>query len=123
VPPVAIVVGFSWTFAVATLLLLAARSPYVIGLVGAAAFFLVPALGSLLLATISTEAPDELQGRAIAGAIQIASLGAPLAPLLAGVSAGAIGARHTILAYGGFLMLLALGASLHSSAWRPSLTS
>jgi fucose permease len=118
VQPGAVVVAFSWTFAVAILLLLVPRSPYAIGALGAAAFFLVPALGSLLFSTISTDAPDELQGRTIAGAIQIASLGAPLAPLLAGVLAGALGARHTILVYGGFACVLAIGASLHADAWR-----
>jgi MFS family permease len=118
VQPPAIVIGFSWTFGLATVLLLVPRSPYVLGVLGAGAFFLVPAIGSLLFSTISAEAPDELQGRTIAGAIQLASLSAPVAPLLAGLLTGALGARHTIVVYAGFLGLLAIGASIRAAAWR-----
>jgi MFS family permease len=116
--PAMLIVGFSWTFAASTLLLLAVRSPYLIGLVGALAFFLVPSLGALLFSSISEQAPDHLQGRTTAGAIQVASLAAPIAPVLTGVLLGALGPRHTILGFAAFLILLAIGASLHSAAWR-----
>src|SRR4051812_36633951 len=47
IAPWTLVVGFSWIFTVATALLLAVHSPYLIGLIGSAVFFLVPSLGSL----------------------------------------------------------------------------
>jgi len=118
VSPTLLVLGFSWAFAGATFLLLAVDSPYAIGVIGAIPFFLVPAVGSLLFSTIAAEAPDHLQGRTTAGAIQVAGLLAPVAPLAAGLLLGTLGARHTILLYGGFLVLLAIEASLHSNAWR-----
>jgi hypothetical protein len=107
-----LVVGFSWTFAAGTLLLLVPRSPYLLGVIGAVSFFFVPALGALLFSSISTEAPDHLQGRTTAGAIQIAAMGAPVAPLTAGLLVGSLGPRHTILIYAGFLVTIAIGASL-----------
>jgi len=121
VAPWTLVVGFSWIFTIATALLLAVHSPYPIGLIGATVFFLVPSLGALLLGSIADEAPDRLQGRAVAGALQVAMLAAPVAPLCAGVLAGSLGPRRTILVYAAFLLLLALGASLHSRAWRARL--
>jgi predicted MFS family arabinose efflux permease len=116
--PALLVVGSSWVLTGATLLVLVPRSPYLIGLAGAAAFFFVPSLGALLFSTIADEAPDHLQGRTTAGAIQVAGLLAPVAPLAAGFLLGALGPRHTVLLYAGFFGVLAIGASLHSNAWR-----
>jgi MFS family permease len=107
-----IVVGFSWIIAAGVLLLLVPRSPYLLGAIGAGTFFLVPTIGALLFSSISIEAPDHLQGRTIAGAIQIASMTAPLAPLTAGLLVGSLGPRHTILAYAAFLVTIAVGATL-----------
>jgi predicted MFS family arabinose efflux permease len=107
-----VVVGLAfWALALATLLLLAVNSPYLIGVVGAAAFFFVPSVNALLFSTIAAEVPDRLQGRAIAGAIQIAGLPAPVAPLLAGAALGILGTRHTLLVYGVFFTVVAVGAS------------
>src|SRR4051794_34491212 len=80
----ALVLAFGWTCAATMLLLLPARSPYLIGALGAAAFFFGPAVTSIVFATIAAEAPDRLQGRAVSGAIQISSLTAPGAPILGG---------------------------------------
>jgi hypothetical protein len=110
--PRLIVTAALWAVAVAMILLLAVRSPYLIGLLGAFSVFFAPALGSLLFASIAAEAPDHLQGRTTAGAIQISSLPAPLAPLLAGVLLGALGVRHTVLVYAIFLLALAAGATV-----------
>jgi MFS family permease len=107
-----LVVALAWTLAAAMLLLLPARSPYLIGLLGAVANFLVPAVGAVLFSTIATDAPDHLQGRTTAGAIQISSMPAPLAPLAAGLLLGAVGARHTVMVYGAFLVAIAVVASL-----------
>jgi MFS family permease len=107
-----LVVALAWTLAAAMLLLLPAHSPYLIGLLGAVANFLVPAVGAVLFSTIATDAPDHLQGRTTAGAIQISSMPAPLAPLTAGLLLGAVGARHTVMVYGAFLVAIAVVASL-----------
>ncbi|MFL5955371.1 MAG: MFS transporter [Gaiellaceae bacterium] len=110
--PRVIVTGALWAVALAMSLLLAVRSPYLVGLLGAFSVFFVPALGSLLFAAIAAEAPDSLQGRTTAGAIQISNLPAPIAPLLAGVLLGGLGVRHTVLLYAVFLLLLAAGATV-----------
>jgi MFS family permease len=107
-----LVVALAWTLAAAMLLLLPAHSAYLIGLLGAVANFLVPAVGAVLFSTIATDAPDHLQGRTTAGAIQISSMPAPLAPLAAGLLLGAVGARHTVMVYGAFLVAIAVVASL-----------
>jgi hypothetical protein len=106
-----LVVTLAWTLAVAMFLLLPARSPYLIGLLGAVANFLVPSLGAVLFSAIATDAPDHLQGRTTAGAIQISSMPAPLAPLAAGLLLGAAGTRHTVMIYGAFLVALAVLAT------------
>jgi len=118
VSPVVLVLGFSWTFAVATLLLPALHSPYALGLLGAIPFFLVPSVSSLLFSAIAAEAPDHLQGRTTAGAIQVAGLFGPVAPFAAGLLIAGVGAADACFLYGGFLVVLAIGASLHSNAWR-----
>jgi hypothetical protein len=66
----------------------------------------------VLFSTIATDAPDHLQGRTTAGAIQISSMPAPLAPLAAGLLLGAVGARHTVMVYGAFLVTIAVVATL-----------
>jgi MFS family permease len=107
-----LVVALAWTLAVSMFLLLPAHSPYLIGLLGAMANFLAPAVGAVLFSTIATDAPDHLQGRTTAGAIQISSMPAPLAPLVAGLLLGALGATHTVIVYGVFLVALAILATL-----------
>jgi MFS family permease len=112
--PHTIVTAFAWTAVSATLLLLAARSPYLIGVLGAAAFLLVPALNALADALVLEQAPDRLQGRAVSAAIQVASFAAPVAPVLAGTLLGTIGTTWAIVAYGGAYVALAVVA--HASA-------
>jgi predicted MFS family arabinose efflux permease len=107
----ALVVTGAWTVTAAWFLLLPMHSPYLIGLLGAIANFLAPAIGAVLFSTIATDAPDHLQGRTTAGAIQISSMPAPIAPLAAGVLLGALGARHTVIAYGIFLVAMAVLAT------------
>jgi predicted MFS family arabinose efflux permease len=106
-----LVVALAWTMPAAWFLLLPTHSPYLIGLLGAVANFLAPAVGAVLFATIATDAPDHLQGRTTAGAIQISSMPAPLAPLTAGLLLGALGARETVVVYGAFLVAMAILAT------------
>ena len=102
---------FAWTILATTVLLLVADSPYLIGLLGAGAFLLVPSLSALAMSIVAEQAPDRLQGRAVSAAIQIASLAAPLGPVVAGVLLGALGTTRAIVAYAAALLALALVAS------------
>jgi MFS family permease len=110
--PRTVIVVFAWTAAAATFLLVAAHSPYLIGALGAVAFLLAPAVSAIAFAAIASEADDELQGRATSAGIQLASLGAPLGPVAAGVLLGATGASTAIVAYGCALLVLAAVASV-----------
>jgi predicted MFS family arabinose efflux permease len=110
---------FSWIILTTTLLLLVADSPYVIGVLGAVAFVLVPSLSALAFSIIAEQAPDRLQGRAVSAGIQIASLAAPLGPLLAGVLLGALGTNTAILVYSVALVALTLVASASSALRLP----
>jgi hypothetical protein len=91
--------------------LLAVRSPYVLGALGAAAFILAPAVNAIAFGTIAEQATDAVQGRATSAAIQIAALGAPFGPVLAGVLLGAFASSTVVLAYGCALSALAVAAS------------
>jgi len=106
-----LVVTSAWILPAAWFLLLPTHSPYLIGLLGAIASFLGPAVGAVLFSTIATEAPDHLQGRTTAGAIQISSMPAPIAPLAAGLLLGALGSKQTVMIYGAFLLGLAVLAT------------
>jgi predicted MFS family arabinose efflux permease len=102
-----LVVTSAWILPAAWFFLLPAHSPYLIGLLGAVASFLAPAVAAVLFSTIAADAPDHLQGRTTAGAIQISSMPAPIAPLAAGLLAGSLGPRDTVIVYGAFLVALA----------------
>ena len=107
-----VVVLFAWLVLAATLLLLAAESPYAIGALGALAFLLVPSVNALVLTITAEEAPEHLQGRALSAGIQIASLAAPVGPVVAGALLATLGTRHTIGAYAAALVVLAVLATL-----------
>jgi predicted MFS family arabinose efflux permease len=106
-----LVVTSAWILPAAWFFLLPAHSPYLIGLLGAVASFLAPAVAAVLFSTIAADAPDHLQGRTTAGAIQISSMPAPIAPLAAGLLAGSLGPRDTVIVYGAFLVALAVLAT------------
>src|SRR3954451_5683041 len=110
--PGALIVAFGWIAATATLLLRVAQSPYAIGALGALAFVLAPAVTALAFAFVAEHAPDEMQGRATSAGLQIASLGAPIGPLLAGVLLASVAAADAVLLYAGALLLLAALATL-----------
>jgi len=110
--PRVLVLAFAWTAAAATFALQAANSPYAIGALGAAVFFLSPSLAAFLFGAIAERCPDDLLGRANSAAIQLASLGTPAGPLIAGGLLGALGPSHTVLVYAAWLLLLAVGATL-----------
>jgi hypothetical protein len=72
----------------------------VIGALGAVAFLLVPSLNALATSLVVEHAPDRLLGRATSASIQLASLGAPIGPVLAGAVIGAVGVVDAVAAYG-----------------------
>jgi MFS family permease len=111
----ALVLAFGWTCAVTMLLLLPSQSPYLIGALGAAAFFFGPAVTSIVFATIADEAPDHLQGRAVSGAIQISSLAAPVAPILGGAILTLVSPSQAVAVYGSYLVVLAATATFNRS--------
>jgi MFS family permease len=84
----------------------------VIGALGGIAFLLGPAVNAIAFAAIAEGAPDELQGRVTSAGIQLASLGAPVGLLLAGVLLGAPGPSRAIVVYGCALLALAIVASV-----------
>src|SRR4051812_17484001 len=110
--PASVVVTFAWVSTATAFLLLAADSPYAIGALGGIAFLFAPAVNAIAFAAIAEGAPDELQGRVTSAGIQIANLGAPVGPLLAGLLLGALGASRAIVVYGCALLVLAVVASL-----------
>ena len=117
--PVTLVVSSAWISTATAFLLLAADSPYAIGALGGVAFLLVPAVNAIAFAAIAEGAPDELQGRVTSAGIQLASLGAPVGPLLAGVLLGALGPSRAIVVYGCALIVLALIASFSKGLRSP----
>jgi predicted MFS family arabinose efflux permease len=117
--PVTLVVSSAWISTATAFLLLAADSPYVIGALGGVAFLLVPAVNAIAFAAIAEGASDELQGRVTSAGIQLASLGAPVGPLLAGVLLGALGPSRAIVVYGCALIVLALIASFSKGLRSP----
>ena len=117
--PVTLVVSSAWISTATAFLLLAADSPYAIGALGGVAFLLVPAVKGIAFAAIAEGAPDELQGRVTSAGIQLASLGAPVGPLLAGVLLGALGPSRAIVVYGCALIVLALIASFSKGLRSP----
>jgi predicted MFS family arabinose efflux permease len=110
--PYALVSVFAWLATGATFALVVLHSPYAIGAAGAAAFLLAPAVNALAFAVIAEEAPDALQGRVTSAGIQLANLGAPVGPLLAGSLIAALGAVHTIGLFAGAMLALAVTASV-----------
>lgn len=88
----------AWIDAAAAIALLWPRSPYVIGVIGAFAFFLVPATNTAIFGLLSQSCPDHLVGRAQAAATLITSAAAPVAPVAAGALLDAYGPETSVIA-------------------------
>jgi MFS family permease len=107
--PWACIVTFAWTAASSTLSIAFVHSPYAYGAAGAVAFFFVPTLNAIAFSIVAEQAPEALQGRVTSAALQLASLAAPIAPLLAGGLIERVGARTLVL--GDALLLTALSCT------------
>jgi predicted MFS family arabinose efflux permease len=88
----------AWLDAAAAIALLWPRSPYVVGVIGAFAFFLVPATQTALFGRLSQTCPDHLVGRAQAAATLVTSAAAPVAPIVAGAFLDAYGPETSVIA-------------------------
>jgi MFS family permease len=113
--PFRLIAAAVWVDAVATLSLAVVHAPLLLGAVGAVVFFFLGPLNAVAYGTVAADAPDELQGRVTSASIQVATLTAPLAPLLAGVLVSALGARTVAVVYGCACAAFALGATLTPS--------
>lgn len=107
-----LIAAFGWSVALATLLLIPTHSPYLLGLLGAFAFFLAPTVTAILFAAIAAEAPDRMQGRVNSAAIQLVSLLAPVGPLVGGLLLEALDPTGTLLVYGALMIALAVVATV-----------
>ncbi len=110
--PSMLLAAYAWIAVAATFLLLLADSVWVLGLLGALAFLPVPAVNAAITARVMIGAPDAIQGRAVSATTQLTTLLHPVGPAVVGVLLQAIGARPTVLLYGGAFVVLALLATL-----------
>ncbi|WP_432995272.1 MFS transporter [Dactylosporangium sp. CA-233914] len=106
-----VIIAFGWCAALVTPLLCVARSPYLIGAVGAAVFFLGPAANAAIVGHVLIHAPERLQGRVNAAIGLITGAALPAGPLFAGLLLQRAGPVDTITLYTSFLILLAIGAT------------
>jgi len=110
--PTVVVLGYAWVASAATFLLLAAQSVWALGLIGAIAFFPVPALNAMVLSEVAVQVPESLHGRAVSATVQLTTLLHPLGPTVAGIALEVLGSSRTVLIYGTALTGLALIASV-----------
>lgn len=111
ISPTMVVLGYAWVASAATFLLLSAESVWALGLIGAIAFFPVPALNALVLSQVAARAPDALHGRAVSATVQLTTLLHPVGPTVAGIALELLGPSRTVFVYGTALTGLALIAS------------
>jgi MFS family permease len=102
----------AWLDAAAAIALPWARSPYLIGIVGAVAFLLVPATNAVIFGLLSQVCPDHLVGRAQAAATLIISACAPVAPVVAGAVLESCGPETSIMICALLFAGLAIAAKL-----------
>jgi predicted MFS family arabinose efflux permease len=108
------IIGTSWLFALFMPLYAIAPNPFVLGLITAAAFILVPLYNVVQFSYRSALIPDELQGRVNSVFRLIAFGGQPLGLALTGVLIQNIGAIQTILIASVGLAVLAVAATLNA---------
>jgi MFS family permease len=109
--PRTLIVAFGWLTALVTPLMCVAQSAYLIGAIGAAAFFLGPAASAAILGHVLIHGPEEIQGRANAAISLITKAGLPIGPLCAGLMLQWLGPITTVVVYSSLLMLLAVGST------------
>ncbi|TQM01712.1 MFS transporter [Pseudonocardia kunmingensis] len=109
-PPVAVVVGYASTAAAATWAMLAVDPVWTLGVLGAVAFFPVPAVNALVLSHVALDVPDALHGRVVSATTQLTTLLHPVGPGVVGLLLAATGARATVMVCGVLFTVLAIAA-------------
>ncbi|UWF77741.1 MFS transporter [Microbacterium neungamense] len=94
----------------ATVAILPVRSPYVIGMLGAAAFFLAPAVTASVFGEVSRRCPDELVGRAQSAVTLVTGAFAPLAPAAIGGIVDQVGVTVAVAVCAGAFAVLAVAS-------------
>jgi predicted MFS family arabinose efflux permease len=110
--PRAVIVGEDWLLLVCVVLLLTTGSPWVIGLLVAAAEFPTPVSNSLVAGSRVAATPDHLQGRVAAITTGMSMSLAWLGPLAVGFAFQHAGPTATILMVAGWTLALAVACSL-----------
>jgi MFS family permease len=95
---------------VACLALYRVTSPYLLGLLGAAAFLLMPAANAAVFGRLAATVPDPLTAGVNASMTQVIGLFGPFSPILAGAAADAAGVGDTVLLCAAVFGLLAVTA-------------
>src|SRR5258708_10005103 len=108
------VIGTCWLVALFMALYAIAPTPFVLGLITAAAFIMVPLYNVVQFSYRSALIPDELQGRVNSVFRLIAFGGQPLGLALTGVLIQNIGVIQTILIASVGLVVLAIAATLNT---------
>lgn len=108
------IIGTSWVIALFMPLYAIAPNPFVLGLITAAAFIVVPLYNVVQFSYRSALIPDELQGRVNSVFRLVAFGGQPLGLALTGVLIQNIGVIQTILIASLGLVVLAVAATLNT---------
>ncbi|ADB30775.1 major facilitator superfamily MFS_1 [Kribbella flavida DSM 17836] len=108
-----VVVGYAWIATGATFALLGVGSVWWLGVVGAVAFFPVPAVNALVMARVAVAVPDEVHGKVFSATTQLTTLLHPVGPVVAGVALEGLGVGLTVVVYGVLFTGLAGLATVH----------
>ena len=111
-PPGLVLTGHATVATGATAALLAAGSVWTLGIIGAVAFFPLPAVNALVLSRVATEVPDALHGRVVSATTQLTTLLHPVGPAAAGLAMETAGPEATVLGSGVLFAALAVVAWL-----------
>ena len=109
--PGLLLVVFGWTGAAAAGTIVVLRSPYALGIAGAVAFLLFPAVNAVVFGHLAATVPDPLQGRVHSAVMQVSMMLAPVGPVVAGLLLDGAGPTRTAGIYAAALTALAIVAT------------
>ena len=113
----AVLIGENWMLVLAIPLLLIAHSAVLLGVILAGAELITPVTNSIVVSYRVAHTPDRLQGRVQAASTLISFSAGWLGPLVVGFMIQNAGSSATILALTGWMLLLAVAATV-SPAFR-----
>lgn len=106
----AVIIAYASVASITTYSLVLIDSVWILGAVGALAYFPVPALSALLMSRVATTVPDELHGKVFSATNQMTTLFHPVGPALAGFALQILGTGTSVLIYGSAFAFLAVAA-------------